>query len=69
MDLIETIKKLADLMIISGFLWAGGRITHGLGSMKTLAKKTWQKALTETLTGVVAFLGIGAVIVLFSGGV
>lgn len=68
MDIVETLKQLADLMIISGFLWAGGRITHGLSSMKELAKKTWQKALTETLTGVVAFLGIGAVIVLFGGG-
>lgn len=62
---VDAIRGVADLMIVSGFLWSGGRITHGLANMKRLAKETWQKAITETLIGVVALLGFGAVILLF----
>jgi len=65
-DISAQLKEIANLVLISMFLWAGGRITHGLSELRPLAKKTWQRAVTEVIVGFVSFLAIGAVIVLFT---
>ncbi len=65
-DLVPKLRELANLILISAFLWAGGRITHGLQEMRARAAKSWQRALTEVIGGFVGFLAIGAALVLLT---
>ena len=61
-DLGEGLDRLVDLMLISGFLWAGGFMRSALKGMMDKAKATWQREVTKLLIGLMAFIGFGVVI-------
>lgn len=66
-DLSISLQSLGQAILYSFFLFLFGRLFYSINSMRGLAKKTWQKALTELITALVGIIGIGAVMVIWVG--
>lgn len=66
-DYAESIKALGQAILFSFFLFLFGRMFYAVSSMRGLAKKTWQKALTEFITAFLGILGVGAIMIIWTG--
>ena len=66
-DLLASLQVLGQAIMFSFFLFLFGRLFYALSSMRKLAEKKWQKGFTEFLTALMGIIGIGAIMVLWTG--
>jgi len=66
-ELILNTKDLAHAFLFSFLMFLFGRMLYALSAMRTTAKKTWQKFLTEFLTALFGVLGISAMMIILTG--
>ena len=65
-NLVEGIKQLASLMVISGCLGLLGMMRGSLKAMKKSAAKSWQRNLTDLILYFLGFLAFASAIVIFN---
>lgn len=66
-EIFENFQAIGQAVILSFLLFLFGRMLHALQSMRKLAVRTWQKAMTEFITALLGFIGIAAVIMVWTG--
>ena len=65
-NIVNGLKYLAALLVISAFMGLFGMLRGGLKAMKKSATKSWQRNLTDVIAAFFGILAFAAAIVLFN---
>ena len=63
----QNLQTLAHAMLFSLLMFLFSRMIRSLEAMREKAKFTWQKALTNFLISLFGFIGLAAIVVIFTG--
>lgn len=66
-SILRNLQLLANALLISFMMFLFGRMLYALNHMRDAAKKTWQKFLTEFITALMGAIGIGTIIIIWTG--